>query len=73
MNEPHQPIVQFRCQYFGCESKVFHQIDSRGLFRDISGNVIWDLKSHISIVYYPTCAYHALDWQDNILQNCQRQ
>jgi len=73
MNQPHENIVKFRCQYPGCESKVFHQIDSRGIFRNVNGNVIWDLTAQIAIVYFPACAYHALDWDVANIQNCAAQ
>ena len=73
MNWPYTTTVNFRCEYPNCDSKVFHQVDTKGIFRNVSGAVIWDLSSEILIIYYSTCAYHALEDTYSYHQNCQAQ
>lgn len=70
MNAPQQNIVSFRCQYPGCDSKVFTGVDTKGIFRNVNGTVIWDLTSQVSIIYSETCAYHAFEWNLTLYQNC---
>lgn len=73
MNATHEKIVPFRCSYLNCQNKVFQQVDTKGIFRIASGRVIWDLSSQVSIVYFPTCAYHAFDYCFSLNQNCEPQ
>lgn len=73
MNWPYTTTVNFRCEYPHCTSKVFHHLDTKGIFRNTSGAIIWDLSTEIAIIYYSTCAYHALEHNYTYHQNCQAQ
>lgn len=73
MNWPYNTIVNFRCTYPGCEAKTFHQIDAKGIFRNDKGVTIWDLNTEVAIIYFPTCAYHALEQEISPETNCEPQ